>query len=104
MTKYSIKEDTIKKIKNEFYTNNSTLQNKIITKMGPVKYIPTRVGGNKLTKTYRNFPPKKSIPFFNTRRNHDSVTHTPLKLYTHHNKKRFTRNKKRSHKKTQRAP
>ena len=51
--------------------------------MGPVKFTPPIVGGNKLTKTYRNFPKKKSIPFFNTRRNLDSVTHTPLKLYTH---------------------
>jgi len=59
------------------------------------------VGGS---KTYRNFPHKKSIPFLNTRRNFDSVDHTPLKLYTHYNKKRLTRNKKRAHKKTQRAP
>jgi len=68
----------------------------------PVK--PSKVGGNNLTKTYRNFPPKKSITLFNTRRNLDSTTPTPLKLYAHINKKRFTRNKKRAHKKTQRSP
>ena len=104
MIKYVINEEEISQIQNEFYTNNTNLQNKIVYEMGPVKFTPPIVGGNKLTKTYRNFPKKKSIPFFNTRRNLDSVTHTPLKLYTHLNKKRFTRNKKRAHKKTQRAP
>ena len=70
----------------------------------PTADTPSKKGGNKLTKTYRNFPTKKSIPLFNTRRNLDSTTPTPIKLYAHINKKRFTRNKKRAHKKTQRSP